>query len=109
MNLECKPVFACKQIWLDCAEVFDSWRVFPRIMVTCYGVLYGWTNWYLVRWYAYLPPVERTVQVTAFVSAVLTALAGLSGWIYKIYSENGRPWHQGDSPETVNNTTVVNK
>lgn len=94
----------CKTAWLDFAEVFDTLRVIPRV------ILFGYCAWmiritdWLVKWYEGLPTAERTGQVTAFVTIVLPGVFGLAVWVYKIYSEGGRSW---DGTATVSSTTAV--
>lgn len=94
----------CKAAWLDFAEVFDTLRVVPRV------ILFGYAYWmirltdWLVRWYEGLPAAERTGQVTAFVTIVLPGVFGLAVWVYKIYAEGGRAW---DGAATVSSTTAV--
>jgi len=85
-------MWRCKVLWLDAAEVFDSWRVFPRIVL----MVYGWwaihvTSW-VMSWYEKLPGVERTGQVTAVIVAVVPGIFGMSGWVFKIYADGGRNW-----------------
>lgn len=94
----------CKAAWMDFAEVFDTLRVIPRLILFLYGFwMVRITDW-LVRWYERLPAVERTTQVTAFVTVVLPGVFGLAVWVYRIYSEGGRSW---DGTATVSQTTAV--
>lgn len=82
----------CKQIWIDAAEVVDSLRVFPRLVL----IVYGWwaihvTDW-MVRWYEALPATERNTQVTAVISVIIPGVFGLSAIVFKVYSDGGRDW-----------------
>lgn len=94
----------CKTAWMDFAEVFDTLRVVPRV------ILFGYAYWmirltdWLVKWYEALPAAERTGQVTAFVTIVLPGVYGLGVWVYRIYAEGGRAW---DGTATVSSTTAV--
>lgn len=81
-----------KQNWIDVAEVIDSLRVFPRIIVGAYFSMVIWVVSYLAVWYAHLPAAERTVEVTAFYAMLTGGLFGLSTYIFKIYSDGGRDW-----------------
>jgi hypothetical protein len=81
-----------KKEWLDAAEVFDSWRVVPRIIVGAFLSVFAWAVVYFSTQYFRLPPEQRTVPLTAFVSVVLTALTTALPFIVKIYSDNGRNW-----------------
>lgn len=95
----------CKQAWLDFAEVFDTLRVIPRAILFLYGYwMVNVTDW-LVRWYEKLPAIERTSQVTAFVTIVLPGIFGLAVWVYKIYSDGGRAW--SGSAIVSSSTTAV--
>jgi hypothetical protein len=87
-----------KQARLDAAEIFDSWRVVPRIFLFGYSGLVLWLTIYLPREFFALPAAERTTQVTAFAGTVLTAAYGALPWVYKIYADNGRNWDAGPQP-----------
>lgn len=88
---------------LDAAEVFDSWRVVPRIIVLVYLALLVWVTAYFSLMYFNLPAVERTTQVTAFVSVVLTAAYGAFPFVVKIYGAGGRDWDAAVRPAVVVN------
>ena len=77
---------------LDAAEVFDSWRVVPRLLVFGYSFLFTWSIVYYSITYFGLPASQRTVAVTAFSSVVLSAMAGAFPFVCKIYMETGRNW-----------------
>jgi hypothetical protein len=94
----------CKQQWLDAAEVFDTWRVVPRLIVFLYGAWMARVTDWIVTWYERLPAIERTVEVTAFATVVLPGIFGLAVWVYKIYSIGGRQW---DGPVVSSSATMV--
>lgn len=81
-----------KKWWLDFAEVFDSLRVWPRLIIVAYMAMLGWVTVFFSLHYFALPPVERGAAVTAFASVVLTAAYGAFPFIVKIYMDNGRDW-----------------
>lgn len=81
-----------KQTSLDLAEVVDSLRIFPRLLVTAYGALVGYTTVFLLWWYCHLPSAERTVEVTAFFGMLMGGIFGLAAYVFKIYSDGGRDW-----------------
>lgn len=88
-----------KTAMLDAAEVFDSWRIIPRLVLFLYGYwMVHLTDW-IVRWYEGLPSQERTAEVTAFVTIVLPGVFGLAVYVYKIYSQGGRDWDAGKDPD----------
>jgi hypothetical protein len=109
VNLDIKDVtapgeafgFRCKAFWIDLAEVIDSLRIFPRLIVGAYLWLLIWVTWYFAHMYFALPAAERTVQLTAFASVVLTAAFGALPFIVKIYMDTGRDWDAGNRPPVV--------
>jgi hypothetical protein len=81
-----------KRRWLNAAEVFDSWRVVPRLIVAVYIAFLIWlTSYFAVNFFA-LPAAERSAAVTAFASVVLTAAFGALAYIVRVYMDNGRDW-----------------
>jgi len=54
-------------------EQFDKWRVFPRFLITLYGVAF----WRTTEWFMSLP--EPTNAQSAFVSVVVGAGAAWFG------------------------------
>lgn len=71
-----------KQWLLDAAEVFDAWRVVPRILMLGYGwMVYDYTMW--TRTQSELDGGHATV-----VSVIWGAAAVLTGW----YFNTGRKW-----------------
>lgn len=85
---------------LRAAEVFDSWRIVPRIILFSYAYWMARVTDWIVRWYERLPSAERTGQVTAFVTVVLPGIFGLACWVFKVYSDNGRDWAANPPRET---------
>ena len=93
-----------KRLLLDCAEVFDSFRVVPRFALAAFGALAGWMSVNLTLWYEHLPADQRSANVTAFMGMIFTTLMGASGFVYKVYSDNGRDWNEyrgNDAPGKV--------
>ncbi len=97
-----------KQAWIDAGEVFDTWRVIPRIFL---GVCLIWTmhvGYILVYWYIRLPDASRGIEATGFGSAVFLTILGFLKLVYSTYSENGRNWelyHAGKPPSTTTETS----
>jgi hypothetical protein len=85
-----------KRRWLNAAEVFDSWRVVPRLIVGSYIAFLMWITSYFALSYFGLPPAERGAAVTAFASVVLTAAFGALVYITKLYFDTGRNWDARD-------------
>jgi len=90
-----------KRSLLDAAEIFDSWRVVPRIIIGTFLLVFSWAVVYSLQRYFGLPAAERTVAVTAFVSVVLTALTTALPFIVKIYTDNGRDWNAAKDGQAV--------
>lgn len=93
-----------KMKWLHAAEVFDAWRVIPRVMVLGYAWFVYHTTELMIVWYNAQPMNGRGTQETAMVIAVTTAVTGFAPWIFKIYSDNGRNWNDvpADAPNKNN-------
>ena len=65
--------------WAECilknnlAEGFDKWRVFPRLLITLYGVaFYRTTEWFMTL-------ADPTTAQSAFVSVIVGAGAAWFG------------------------------
>ena len=66
--------------WYNLAEGFDKWRVFPRLLITLYGVaFYRTTEWFMLL-------EEPIAAQSAFVSVVVSAGAAWFG----LYVGGGR-------------------
>jgi hypothetical protein len=89
---------------MHAAEVFDAWRVVPRIVLLLYGTYVYKVTFFMLNWYAHEPATSRGVEESAFASVVITAVTGFAPWILKIYADTGRNWSQNPiiNPE-VNN------
>lgn len=86
---------------LEAAEVFDSWRVVPRLIVFVYLTVFCWAIVYFSVMYFHLPLEHRTVALTAFVTTVLTAMTTAFPFIVKIYTDNGRDWDAARRPAVI--------
>lgn len=87
-----------KTPWLHWAEVFDSWRVIPRLVLFCYGWYVAQTTFFILHWYAAEPATARGSEESAVVIAVVTAVTGFAPWVLKIYSDSGRNWNEANAP-----------
>ena len=65
MTEEVKVVEVERKSWYNDAEGFDKWRVFPRILITLYGVMFYKT----CSWFMTLP--DPTNSQSAFVSVIV--------------------------------------
>lgn len=86
-----------KEKLLTAAEVFDSWRVIPRLLLLgyCWFVVYL-TNW-LLTWYMALPAAERSVEASGLAVGIFTAVTGFGTAFLNTYSKSGRKWDEGDT------------
>jgi hypothetical protein len=100
-----------KQNWLHVAEVFDSWRVIPRLILGAYCYFVWHITNYILVWYTHEPPGARGVEESGTVAAIFTCVTGFAPWIFKIYSENGRDWTQqpASTSTVVATSTTVNQ
>lgn len=85
-----------KKNHLRLAEVFDSWRVFPRAMMTAFFLGYCWLMLESWQWYKTLPfdtiDWANLAALTAFPLGLLTGLGGIFGSMYNNYQKSGRDW-----------------
>lgn len=90
-----------RQIHLALAEMIDSWRVVPRLLLAGYAYLLYKT----ISWYMALEPymlegcksdkiIDCIVQApTTQHAALLTAVVGIAGAIFGLYTASGRKWN----------------
>ena len=95
--------------WLRGAEIFDSWRVVPRIVLFAYGSWLAYVTDRLLGWYMSLPPSAQTTQASSFCLGAITAITAIAGFVFKVYSENSRSWDVPSSRQTVVATETVTK
>ena len=73
MTEEVKVVEVERRSWYNNPEGFDKWRVFPRILITLYGIMFYIT----CDWFMTLP--DPTNSHSAFVSVIVGAGAAWFG------------------------------
>ncbi len=85
-----------KKSLLRIAEVFDAWRVFPRIFMILFFIGYGWLMKESWDWYKTLDYTTigwaNLAALTAFPTVLLTGLGGMFASMYKHYQDSGRDW-----------------
>ena len=81
-----------KQKWLDRAEIFDAFRVMPRILVISFAFFTVWVVADTLEWYKMLPVSERAMEASGFAFGVITSVSGLLTAVIKIYQSTGRKW-----------------
>lgn len=92
-----------KAPWLDAAQVFDTWRVVPRMILFTYGGWVAHVTDSILAWYQHLPGNERTLEASGLAAGIITAITGLFPWIYRIYSDSANDW----SGQQTSKTTLV--
>lgn len=71
-----------KKVLLDWAEITDAWRIFPRLVLTGYGLL----CWELAKW------VMAKADISASQAAFATGIIGLAVPMTAFYMQTGRKW-----------------
>lgn len=78
--------------WIQGAEIFDAWRVVPRIVLFSYASWLAYVTDKLLTWYMALPVAAQTTQASGFCLGAITAITAIAGFVFKVYSENSRNW-----------------
>lgn len=92
-----------KKRFLHWAELVDSFRIFPRLVLCAYAFYVYQVTFFILTWYSNQPATARGTEESAVVIAVVGAVTGFSPWIFRIYSENGRSW---DNAATTTSSTT---
>lgn len=92
-----------KKRFLHWAELVDSFRIFPRLVLCAYAFYVYQVTFFILTWYSNQPATARGTEESAVVIAVVGAVTGFSPWIFRIYSENGRSW---DNAATTSSSTT---
>lgn len=87
-----------KHRWLAWAEVFDSWRVIPRVFFAACFTWVVWLTHTLVVWYTHLPKDERGFEASGFGAVVLSAAFAFLKLVFDTYSRHGRDWNDAPAP-----------
>jgi hypothetical protein len=88
-----------KAKFLMWAEIFDTWRIVPRLFLVWFSWFVSETTFYLLRWYTHEPKEGRGTQETAVLLGVTAFVAGLFTWVFKVYVSAGRQWHKDNQQE----------
>lgn len=100
-----------RQMALHAAEVFDAWRIIPRVFLAVCLAGAAWVTGYLIIWYCTLPATDQGYQATGFAAVALKFVFDFLNKVYDSYSINGRNWNQAPSSTTVStlstSSTVV--
>jgi len=90
-----------RQIHLSLAEMLDSWRIFPRLLLAGYAyLLYKTVAWYMALEPYMLKGCESDKVIDCIVqapttqhAALVTAVVGIAAAIFGLYSSSGRKWN----------------
>jgi hypothetical protein len=87
-----------KHRWLAWAELVDSYRLFPRIIVVSWGYFTALLCYQTLHWYFAEPATARGLEESGFATGVVTALTGFWYKIYQDYTAKGRNWNEAPNP-----------
>ena len=91
---------------LHWAELVDSFRIFPRLVLCAYAYYVYQVTFFILTWYSQQPATARGTEESAVVIAVVGAVTGFSPWIFRIYSDNGRNWDEKPASTTTSLMTT---
>ena len=87
-----------KDKWLRRAEVIDSLRLFPRLIVGASFVYTSWLVGQMLFWYFNQPAWARGAEESTMIGATCTTLTGLFYKLWQDYSSKGRDWNNAPPP-----------
>lgn len=93
-----------KQQHLDWAELFDSWRVVPRLFLAAWTIFTMDIGYQTLHWFFAQPANSRGFEEASVVVGVFTAALGMVKLVFDRYSQTGRDWNQ--QPPTSVSTLV---
>lgn len=86
--------------WLHSAELFDSWRIVPRLFLLACFIWAVTITGDLLRWYMELPAAQRGYEASGFASVVFLAVMGFLKMVYQTYADSSRDWNGHQSSIT---------
>ena len=78
---------------LHWAEVTDSWRVVPRLLIFSMLIWMVHVTDQVLKWYMGLPIAAQSIQASGLAASIVATVTGLWTIVFKIYSANGRDWN----------------
>jgi len=81
-----------KQCLLDAAELFDAWRVVPRVLLFADAAVSLSILIKITWWYCALRSVDRTSTDAIVIGILVPSVAGLFTAAFKFYIDTGRNW-----------------
>ena len=101
IKVQVSKIDSVRLITLTAAELFDAWRIVPRLLV----MGYAWLCWTIVEWYMNLEPfliadcdIVATIEActvdapTTQHAALVTAVVGGAAAVFGLYTNGGRSW-----------------
>lgn len=96
-----------KQRYLHYAEVFDSFRIVPRIFIFCYWGFCLWFIYFFADWYMQQPANARGFEESGALFGIITSLLKFGADLWNTYARTGRDWSA--APPSVTETTVTQR
>lgn len=97
-----KDIDAWRKLHMSFAEWVDAWRLIPRTVVVCYGIM----MWQIIDWYMNLKPyVIEGCNVDALKElcivnapttehmALVTAVLAVAAAVFGLYTNSGKTWN----------------
>ncbi len=96
-----------KEVWLRWAELIDSYRIFPRLVLIGYGYYVYQVTFFVLEWYSRQPASARGTEESVVVGVVVTAVTGFAPMIYRIYADTSRDWNSQQPMTTLSRSTTI--
>lgn len=90
-----------KQGLLDAAEVFDSWRIVPRLFLFGYWITTFWLIFWIFNWYMHLDLNGRGNQESGLIGVVVGLVIKFGIDVFGTYTSKGRDWSAGSPDPTL--------
>lgn len=85
-----------KIFWLNLAEIIDSYRVVPRLILVLTMIGYCWFTLDTYEWIKSIYETTNTIPtaVAAYAGGTISALGGVLTLVINKYFSGGRDWSQ---------------
>lgn len=94
-----------KQRWLHCAEIFDSLRIYPRLLIGAWSAFTMVTGYQTLHWFFLEPANSRGFEEALVVVGIFNGGIGMVKWMYSDYKNSGRDW--SDQPPSTSSTMTT--
>jgi hypothetical protein len=94
---------------LHAAEIIDSFRVVPRILIFTMLVWVILVTDKVLNWYMHLSVEAQSIQASGLAASIVATVTGLWTVVFKTYSATGRDWNQQpmSSVSTTTSTSLT--